>query len=387
MYPTGVSSGAPDGKFGTPVGRLLVVCELHLNGRGVCTTMVLQRRCSGKTPQVVIGHVIDRFMVQRCCLSVPQTARREADRLGSKAGELGPSTFSELRTAFGFVLIAYHEAGREPRRRALSVVPVEVVALCWNLSMSWGDGVNGPAFRRGGVFKALSGRLPSHLLEHEQVSRRRTTLLRWNLKTGLVPKRQASQRRSHVGLGAWLAGDGWKRKDHTDHQGCRSALMGLRRACRQPCCRGKVVVFLRSNLSEIQATSEGRARDFALDALCRSAFLLAADVSWVRRHQRQTRQLSILVWLSDGHIRLAEAFWSFAKFGKDSQRTPVTVITLSEGHDQNPITPSLTTTAQNNQTQRPIAQTHGRVYQADANPCVSGLFWRGVSTIRRDAMA
>ena len=47
------------------------------------------------------------------------------------------------------------------------------------------------------------------------------------------------------------------------------------------------MVSLEDDLSEILATSRGRAREHALNALCRRAcaFLLVAEVSWVRRHE------------------------------------------------------------------------------------------------------
>ena len=84
-FPRGLSRTAADGMSG-----------FQFNGHGglhyALRQLVKQKRCSGKASQMVIGHDILLFTVQRYCLSVLKTAWREADRLGNKVGKLGHST-------------------------------------------------------------------------------------------------------------------------------------------------------------------------------------------------------------------------------------------------------------------------------------------------------
>ena len=146
---------------------------------------------------------------------------------------------------------------------------------------------------------------------------------------------RCSQRHSHVrGRARWrrAVARGWTRKDHIHNRECRSAHMELRRKCPQTYCRVKVVVSLCGNLSEILVTSKGSACCHSLNELCRRAraFLLAANVSWVRRHVASQANAA------DFDSRLAE-------LGSSDQ--PRSLELRSFEKDQPPTTPSAATTS------------------------------------------
>ena len=78
----------------------------------------------------------------------------------------------------------------------------------------------------------------------------------------------------------------WKRPDAIHIKEGRASLLGLQRGCRRAECRGRVILSVGDNMSEILGCEKGRARDRELNALCRRATALrvAANVGWRRRH-------------------------------------------------------------------------------------------------------
>ena len=149
-----------------------------------------------------------------------------------------------------------------------------------------------------------------------------------------APQPRARARASPLHSARWrrAVARGWTRKDHIHNRECRSAHMELRRTCPQTYCRGKVVVSLCGNLSEILVTSKGSACCHSLNELCRRAraFLLAANVSWVRRHVASQANAA------DFDSRLAE-------LGSSDQ--PRSLELRSFEKDQPPTTPSAATTS------------------------------------------
>eukprot|EP00973_Karenia_brevis_P083213 11538292-Karenia_brevis.AAC.1 len=86
----------------------------------------------------------------------------------------------------------------------------------------------------------------------------------------------------------------WKRNDKIHNKDCRAAILGLRRTAREGHDAGDELLSVRDNLSEILAIEKGRAKDWALNTLCRrpAALQLGADISWKRRHVESLRNVS-----------------------------------------------------------------------------------------------
>ncbi|CAK0829145.1 unnamed protein product, partial [Prorocentrum cordatum] len=94
----------------------------------------------------------------------------------------------------------------------------------------------------------------------------------------------------------------WQRREAIHMKEARIALVGLYHAVRDPASHGGVVLSLGDNLSEVLATERGRAHDPALNSVCRraAAVELGAEVRWVRRYVETDRNPT------DSDSRLAE---------------------------------------------------------------------------------
>ncbi|CAK0811644.1 unnamed protein product [Prorocentrum cordatum] len=94
----------------------------------------------------------------------------------------------------------------------------------------------------------------------------------------------------------------WQRREAIHMKEARIALVGLYHAVRDPASHGGVVLSLGDNLSEVLATERGRAHDPALNSVCRraAAVELGAEARWVRRYVETDRNPT------DSDSRLAE---------------------------------------------------------------------------------
>ncbi|CAK0822447.1 unnamed protein product, partial [Prorocentrum cordatum] len=94
----------------------------------------------------------------------------------------------------------------------------------------------------------------------------------------------------------------WQRREAIHMKEARIALVGLYHAVRDPASHGGAVLSLGDNLSEVLATERGRAHDPALNSVCRraAAVELGAEVRWVRRYVETDRNPT------DSDSRLAE---------------------------------------------------------------------------------
>lgn len=85
----------------------------------------------------------------------------------------------------------------------------------------------------------------------------------------------------------------WRNKDdgHITLKEARVALSSLRRTCRTSSLHGKLKLTLTDNLSCLSAFERGRASDFSLNQLCRSAaaYAMSCGVKWRLRHVETKR--------------------------------------------------------------------------------------------------
>ena len=75
---------------------------------------------------------------------------------------------------------------------------------------------------------------------------------------------------------------GWVKAEAIHCKEARVALMGLRRAARNPRLHDSLLLSLGGNMAEILAVEKGRAKDWELNGLCRRAcsFQVACNIQW-----------------------------------------------------------------------------------------------------------
>ncbi|CAK0901720.1 unnamed protein product [Prorocentrum cordatum] len=275
--------------------------------------------CAGDVMRVVLGHLVNFFLLSRCCLSILQECYQFVQQNIGRYRRFSATVVSELRACQGALPLAvarlsdpfYEKAfisdssthGHALHQGYFSGAELRSVGRWkerWRFAdeekaLGLGLEANGPGLDadfdclgesfdldevpRGSPLRpaavGAAGALPRSVKPE--------------VITGIVPalpdELLDGARWSRVLVGAW------GRREAIHMKECRFSLAGLRHAVADPRAPGCQVLSAGDNLSEIMATEEGRAVDHGLNALCRraAALQLGAEIRWVRRHVESER--------------------------------------------------------------------------------------------------
>ena len=272
-------------------------------------------KASGRTLQVVVGHLVSLFLLKRCLLSCLAEVWSFIEEFLEVEAPLTAGVAAELRVASYLVFMAFHQAGKsvsphafmtDSSTRGYAMIEgkfdVENVLACvqwkerWRFKEMRESHCNDVDMYDDSMLSASSAEAAAVDFDAElwkgtehrspplSVSKAKKTVHDWYEVEGIVPPPPGLffENRSwkRVVAGAWAKAAAIHCKEG------RVSLMSLERASRQPLCRGCIVVTFGDNLSEILAIESGRARDWELNAICRRAagIQLFADIDWRRRH-------------------------------------------------------------------------------------------------------
>ncbi|CAK0838390.1 unnamed protein product [Prorocentrum cordatum] len=303
----------------------------------------LRGGCTGEVMRIILGHLVNFFMLSRPALSVlSQLYVFSTENLG-RYRRFDGHVRGELVTCRG--LLALVRSRLRPRHYPVAfcsdastrgyaihsgqIDPHLLYDVCrwrerWRFTVAEedeGPGIDGAQTGLDADFRELGADLDIEDGDWDRRGDRAVPVRRAPRVSSLVPAE--ALRAAELGLPhprvtgivpalpdtlvaptRWrrLLVGAWQRREAIHMKEARIALVGLYHAVRDPASHGGVVLSLGDNLSEVLATERGRAHDPALNSVCRraAAVELGAEVRWVRRYVETDRNPT------DSDSRLAE---------------------------------------------------------------------------------